>query len=120
MSCPVANISVLKCVGASPGFRDSAALLFEHVVEGNCEVVLNFEGVTFISRGFADELHQVRKRFQTERAIPVTIEHANGEVMAMLEAVARTQNGVVRPKTVSKVIRVSDTQGLEDLLLSSS
>ena len=117
MSCPTATISVLHTVGASPGFRDSAALLFADIDDAVCEVVLDFTEVTFISRGFADELHQVRQLFQAERGLTVTVEHANEEIMAMLGAVSRTQHGRSASHAPTPLIHISGAQGLEDLLL---
>jgi len=117
MSCPTAIISVFSTVGANPGYRDSAARLFVDIEDSVCEVVLDFSDVVFISRGFADELHQVRQRFQTDRGLTVTDENANEEVMSMLNAVSRTQNGQVRTNGSLSPIPISGTQGLEDLLL---
>lgn len=119
MSRPIASISVLQRVGSSPGFRDSAAVLFAEVAEGAAEVVLNFDGVSFISRGFADELHQLRQQFQHEHHIPVRIENAAPEVMEMLEVVVRTQHATPQQDRTPTVRRVSDARGLEDLLLGS-
>lgn len=119
MSCPVETISVLRMVGASPGFRDSAAVLFGHVPEGVCELVLDFTGVTFISRGFADELHQLRQVFQVERKVPVTIENANADIMAMMSAVSTTQQETAKSEIATRVIRIADSGGLKDLLLGS-
>lgn len=117
MSCPVATIFVHRAVGANPGYRDSAVLLFADIDAAACEVVLDFSDVLFISRGFADELHQARLRFQTERSLPVTIENANGAIRELLSAVSRTQENLSRHNTVAPLVRVSSIQGLEDLLL---
>ena len=117
MSCPVATIFVHRAVGANPGYRDSAVLLFADIDAAACEVVLDFSDVMFISRGFADELHQARLRFQSERGLPVTIENANSEIRELLNAVSRTQEDKKRQSTSAPLVRVNGIQSLEDLLL---
>ena len=117
MNCPVAKILVHRAVGASPGYRDSAELLFADIDVAACEVVLDFSDVLFISRGFADQLHRAKLRFQNDRDLTVSIEHANAEVRAMLNAVARTQEEPVRSSTSTQLVRVNGIQNLEDVLL---
>lgn len=117
MSHPVATISVFSAVGASPGFRDSAAHLFSDVEESIREVVLDFDNVVFISRGFADELHQVRQMVQSERGLTIVVENANEEVRAMLNVVSRTQDGAGKSNKPLSPIHINGSQGLEDLLL---
>jgi hypothetical protein len=117
MSCPVATILVHRAVGASPGYRDSAELLFADIDEAACEVVLDFSDVLFISRGFADQLHRAKLRFQNDRDLQVSIEHANEEIRAILNAVAKTQEDQVRQRASAQLVRVSGIQGLEDVLL---
>jgi hypothetical protein len=118
MSCPTTVVDVRACVGASPGYRNSANLLFADVSDGVCEVVLDFTGVVFISRGFADELHQERLSMQRDRNVAVTIENANADIVATLAAVARTQEGTVQPRSTERVFRIDSRNGLEDLLLN--
>ncbi|HMQ76050.1 MAG TPA: DUF4325 domain-containing protein [Flavobacteriales bacterium] len=105
-------------VGSNPGYRDSARELFAAVPDGVCEVILDFSGVEFISRGFADELLRERLAFQSARGVLSTVEHANEEVRATLNAVLRTQDGSMRVRAAEPVRQISSRTGLEDLLLN--
>lgn len=112
-------VHVMDRVGTSPNYRNSAADLF-HAIHGQvAEVVLDFAGVEFISRGFADELHKERLRYQAERNARVVLENVNEEVQRMLSAVARTQNAKERGEVDVPVIRISSVTELENLLLGS-
>jgi hypothetical protein len=113
------TIHVKKNAGANPNFRNSASELFAAVVPGIQEVVLDFAGVEFISRGFADELHKERIKWQEEKHARVVLENVNEEIARMLAAVARTQGVAERSMVDLPVIRVNSVKELEDLLLGS-
>ncbi|MCO6481275.1 MAG: DUF4325 domain-containing protein [Flavobacteriales bacterium] len=110
-------IVVKDKVGSNPNYRNSADVLFASVPAYTEEVVLDFSGVEFISRGFADELHKARIRFQDERNLPVVLEQLNEEVQHMLSAVARTQNGSTPLRVDIPVIRVNSVDELDRMLL---
>lgn len=110
---------MVKHTGSSPNYRNSAAELFTCLPAHVDEVVLDFSGVEFVSRGFADELHKERLAVQTQRNVRVVLENLNEEVQRMLSAVARTQNMKERDTMDLPVIRVSSVSELENLLLGS-
>lgn len=110
-------IKVESMVGSNPNYRNSAEVLFAAVPANASEVVLDFSGVEFISRGFADELHKTRLRFQSERNVPVVLDHVNEAVQEMLSAVARTQEGNATLRVDIPVIRVNSIDELERMLL---
>ncbi|MCU0318449.1 MAG: STAS-like domain-containing protein [Flavobacteriales bacterium] len=114
---PSTVIQVKSKVGTDPNYRNSAEVLFFEVPANSKELVLDFSGVEFISRGFADELHKARLRFQQERNIPVIIEQVNEAVQEMLSAVARTQEGSTPLRVDIPVIRVNSVDELERMLL---
>jgi len=110
-------INVKSKVGSDPNYRNSADVLFTSVPSTVEELVLDFSGVEFISRGFADELHKARLRFQTERKVPVILEHVNDALQQMLSVVARTQEGKTSLRVDIPVIRVNSVDELERMLL---
>lgn len=113
---PIATIHVRNLIGHSPNFRDSASVLFEGLQPGVSELVLDFTGVDFISRGFADQLHKERLRVQEVMQVQVVLEHVNEEVRRMMAAVALTQDGADHPALNIPVIRVADAREFERML----
>ncbi|MCB0768586.1 MAG: hypothetical protein KDB95_15360 [Flavobacteriales bacterium] len=111
------DIKVKNKVGSNPNYRNSADVLFTEVPATTEELVLDFSEVEFISRGFADEFHKARLRFQTERNVPVVLEQVNEAVQEMLSAVARTQEGSTPLRVDFPVIRVNSVDELERMLL---
>ena len=114
---PSTVIKVQSKVGSDPNYRNSADVLFHAVPATTEELVLDFNGVEFISRGFADEFHKARLRFQAERNVPVILEQVNEAVQDMLSAVARTQEGSTPLRVDIPVIRVNSVDELERMLL---
>lgn len=113
-----ASVIVVKNkVGSNPNYRDSAELLFTDVPGTAQELVLDFSDVEFVSRGFADELHKARLRYQAEHQVAVVLENVNGTVQQMLSAVARTQSGKSTLEIAIPVIRVKNVEELERMLL---
>lgn len=110
-------IKVSEKVGANPNYRDSADRLFTGIAATADEVVLDFYGVEFISRGFADQLHKAKLRFQVEHRSRVILEHANEEVLAMLAAVSRTQEGRSTRQQYIPVVRIGSMKELERMLM---
>jgi hypothetical protein len=114
---PSTVINVKSKVGSNPNYRNSADLLFASVPSSVEELVLDFSDVEFISRGFADEFHKARLRFQAERKVPVVLEQVNDAIQQMLSAVSRTQEGKTPLRVDIPVIRVNSVVELERMLL---
>lgn len=110
-------INVSDKVGTNPNYRDSADRLFTGIATTADEVVLDFKGVEFISRGFADQLHKAKLHFQAEHRTQVVLEHANEEVLAMLAAVSRTQQGRSTQQPYIPVVRIGSMKELERMLM---
>lgn len=110
------TIAVKKLVGHSPNYRNSADVLFATVAPGVTEVVLDFTGVEFISRGFADQLHKERLRVQEALKLQVVLENVSEDVRQMMAAVARTQDSAPGELVDVPVIRVNDAREFERLL----
>jgi len=90
------------------------------LIEANpCQVVeLDFTGVDFMSRSFADELHKEKIRLQKEYAVRIDILNANEEVMAILEVVARTQNKQEKKAVEVPVYKFSNPELVFNYLLT--
>lgn len=112
------HINVLDKFGDSPNYRNSASDLFQELPADSMEVVLDFSGVSFISRGFADQLVKERLRLQEERDLAIHFEHVNTDVAAMLDIVSRTQSHTSRERVSIPVIRVNNLDELDQLLFS--
>jgi hypothetical protein len=110
------TIPVQRLVGHSPNYRHGAVTLFSSVLPGVAEVVLDFAGVDFISRGFADELHKERLRVQDEFKLQVVLENVSEDVRLMMAAVARTQEGSALAQVDIPVIRLNDLREFERML----
>jgi hypothetical protein len=104
-------------MGANPNYRNSACDLFTGVPAGPDELVVDFAGVVFISRGFADQFHKERMAFHERNGAHVVIENANDDVHLMLQAVSVTQEVVSRSPLSIPIIRVKNAKELEELML---
>lgn len=111
------TVPIRERVGCNPNHRNSASVLFEAIPLHVEEIVLDFSGVEFISRGFADELHKERLRIQAERNVHVVLEEVGEEVQWMMNTVARTQRAGNRSEFRLPVIRITSASQLENLLL---
>ena len=80
-------------------------------------VVLDFAGVEFISRGFADQLHKERLAFQERCGVHVVFDNTGEDVQRMMQAVALTQGGTVRSPLTIPIIRVKDVAELQRMLM---
>ena len=110
------TISVRKRMGASPNYRNSATELFNGARPGARVLVMDFEGVEFISRGFADQFHKDRLSFQERTGVQVEIENASPDVQHMLQVVSRTQDVVRQARLSIPVIQVMNVDELRGLL----
>mgnify|MGYP001170080473 CR=1 FL=1 len=110
------TISVMNLLGHSPNYRNSASVLFAELEPGLAEVILDFAGVDFISRGFADQLHKERLRVQAGSKVQVLLENVSEDVRLMMAAVAKTQEHTELRKVDIPVVRVKDATEFERLL----
>lgn len=79
---------------------------------GENQVVLDFSGVEFISRSFADEFYNAF-HLNSDRGFEFTMVNVPENVDAMVKAVAATQDG--SGKTVEKDTSVHRPKNIEDL-----
>ncbi|MFZ1664271.1 MAG: hypothetical protein WAU08_02560 [Flavobacteriales bacterium] len=111
------TIIVRELVGAAPNYRNSAAELFDAIPCGMEMIVIDFTGVEFISRGFADQLHKESKRFMERCSSMLCMENVNPDVQRMMQIVALTQTERDSRKLNIPILRVKNSMELERALL---
>ncbi len=101
----IAIINILPNVNKSLDTRDQAQILFEslsnHCPDCN-DLVIDFSGIEFMSRSFADQFHKERINFQETRHIHVFIENEVSQIHAILNSVSKTQKNVQRKSNTFK------------------
>jgi len=118
MNCH-STISVLSLLGATIHTREAAMSLFQVVESDICDQVdLDFTGVEFISRSFADQFHADKISLSENTGKSIVVTNANVSVINMLQAVSRTQNKPVRHFANIPVYKYSDRNNLERFLLT--
>jgi hypothetical protein len=106
----VLNISVL----VSTDIRSRAnANIIRSVIDGvSGKIILDFSGVTFISRSFADELYNILNEQDN-----VSLANESELVKSMLEAVSLSRkNKRVQNNNTSEIKEIDDMKSLESFL----
>lgn len=106
----VLNISVL----VSTDIRSRAnANIIRSVIDGvHGKIILDFSGVTFISRSFADELYNILNERDN-----VSLANESELVKSMLEAVSLSRkNKRVQNNNTSEIKEIDDMKSLESFL----
>ena len=106
----VLNISVL----VSTDIRSRAnANIIRSVIDGVYgKIILDFSGVTFISRSFADELYNILNEWDN-----VSLANESELVKSMLEAVSLSRkNKRVQNNNTSEIKEIDDMKSLESFL----
>lgn len=106
----VLNISVL----VSTDIRSRAnANIIRSVIDGvSGKIILDFSGVTFISRSFADELYNILNEWDN-----VSLANESELVKSMLEAVSLSRkNKRVQNNNTSEIKEIDDMKSLESFL----
>lgn len=95
--------------------RDEAIKLFNSINKFQhpvTEIVLDFAGIDFISRSFADQFYKEKMDWKVKTNIPLSITNATVQIIEILEAVSRTQSK--KDRTVKEIPVYSFTS--EELL----
>lgn len=105
-----------EILGTSITSRVRAEVITDYLKKNPDVDVIDFEGVTFISRSFADEFYQIMR--QIDR--PIDVKGENSIVTAMLAAVEKTNTTQrVRPVDNPKIKSFSRIEDLSEYLLST-
>ena len=117
MNCE-AIISVADVLGKTLHTREAAVQLLQKVAEHPCSTIeLDFLGVDYMSRSFADQFHSDKLELAAVSEKTIVVVNANEEVVRMLQAVARTQNKAYQSGGLP-VFKYSNWNHLENFLLS--
>ena len=95
----IAIIKILPNLNKSLDTRDQAQILFERLESycPNCnDLVIDFSGIDFMSRSFADQFHKEKIRLQEMRHIIVSIENEVPQIHSILNSVSKTQKTMKR------------------------
>jgi len=118
MNCE-ATISVYELLGKTIHTREAADQLLQIVQANYCQTIeLDFSGVEYMSRSFADQFHGNKLKLAQELQKKIIVANADDEIISMLQAVARTQNKIHRGYTDIPVYKYSNWKQLENFLLS--
>lgn len=89
------------------------------VADSPCQQVeLDFLGVQYISRSFADQFHTGKMELAVVSQKTIVVVNASESVVNMLQTVAKTQNKTYRTESSLPVLKYTDWQQLENFLLS--
>lgn len=118
MNCET-TIQVAELLGKTIHTREASNHLLQFVASDRCQQIeLDFTGVDYISRSFADQFHADKMHLAAEQQKSIIVTNANTEVVNMLQAVAKTQNKTYRGNTSLPVYKYSTWSQLENFLLS--
>jgi hypothetical protein len=116
---PSARIIVTEEFGKLLNTREAASELINLVSDVNSsDTEIDFTGVEFMSRSFADQFHKELEQIRLEKQQRIEILNAAEPVIRMLKAVAVTQNSTDRDYIALPVLKFTDHKLLRDYLLS--
>jgi hypothetical protein len=89
-----AEIKILDFLNKTLDTRESASRLFSQIKSSHCncsKLEIDFSGVEFMSRSFADQFHKERILFQRDNNCNISFKNADYQIIDILNAVANTQ-----------------------------
>lgn len=97
--------------------RESASRLVDMIKkEGECKIELDFTGILFMSRSFADQFH--KELYNYDHSIDISIKNANVSILDMLQAVSNTQHARKAIKKDYQLLSYNNISKLEDFTFS--
>jgi anti-anti-sigma regulatory factor len=113
------KITVVDNFSSTLNTREAATELVNLVSDFNStEIELDFSGVEFISRSFADQFHKDLEQLRSKKKNDIQILNASEPVIRMMQAVANTQHKTEREYVSLPALRFTDRKLLRDYLLS--
>lgn len=99
--------------------REAATRLTDTVraYSGDKQVELDFSGIEFMSRSFADQFHK-ELCLNEQDAFEIVIKNANGSIIQMLNAVSKTQTKRRAVKKTHQVVSYNDLKQMESFVMS--
>jgi len=94
-------------------------LLVEKVINTPCYYVeVDFSGISFISRSFADQFHKEKMKLWESGEREISIINAQHDVWEMLKTVSKTQKVTDRQEQEYPVINFESRRSLKEYLLT--
>ncbi|WP_262250317.1 STAS-like domain-containing protein [Parapedobacter soli] len=114
--------SELKLINLLPVTLDSreAAIRLADIVReysGDKQIELDFSGIEFMSRSFADQFHK-ELYLHDEDTFEIVIKNADASIIRMLDAVSKTQTKRKAVKKTHQVASYNDLKQMESFVTS--
>lgn len=106
------TIKIIDFTGKDARSRSVATEIFNHAESLNDDVVLDFSGVVFVSRGFADEFYGCFHD-NADPGFVFSIENACEDVQKMIAAVSKTHNIQKKKENMEKP-KIYHAESLEE------
>ncbi len=99
--------------------REAASRLADLVRQySNCEQIeLDFSGIEFMSRSFADQFHKELYLNESD-AFEIVIKNASAPIIQMLDAVSKTQTKRKAVRKTHQVISYNDLKQMQSFVMS--
>lgn|SRR5690606_1358597 len=103
---------------ATLDFREAATRLADMVRE-HCDkqIELDFSGIEFMSRSFADQFHK-ELYLRDEDSFEIIIKNADASIIRMLDAVSKTQTKRKAVKKTHQVASYNNLKQMESFVMS--
>jgi anti-anti-sigma regulatory factor len=101
--------------------RESTYIVFKGIEISNTKTIqLDFTGVEFMSRSFADEFFKYKRTLETERNILIILVNINKEISQMLHAVSISNSAGKPVRKFNSIthIKFTSQKALSDYLLA--
>lgn len=116
------TINIKQTLANTLDSRDEAIKLFRMMEEmhpSSTDVALDFSGVEFMSRSFADQFHKEKLNWvKRNRQSTIVIENADTQIIEILNAVAKTQRRDGISTLKFNALAFSRPEQLEEYLLA--
>lgn len=98
--------------------RDEADFLLNKIQSNilSEKIIIDFSGIDFISRSFADQFHKEKMKLSSERNINIEVANAEVAIIEMLRAVSNTQSKTNREVSKFTSYSFRDTSSLFEYL----
>jgi len=112
------EIKITEILPPTLDSREAATRLvnFLRGIKENNKIELDFTGVVFMSRSFADQFH--KDLHANEEKLDLNFKNASFDVIAMLRAVSNTQKHRKKVANVYKTFIFNNLSNLEDITFS--
>lgn len=110
----ITKIKILDLLPETLDTRESAIHLAEHIHAEylNSQIELDFSGILFMSRSFADQFY--KEFYKADKEIELLIKNADVQVIEILNVVSRTQTRRQKKSAHYKILEYSNLQQLSD------